>query len=273
MTTEQIVIDASALDKLLTLETAATATRQVGDAHFIVLPAQFQHHNISEAVEKAAAQPSRKRGSVALGNVESFIRYCKDQQFNAAGYLYADPDSYTITAVFNDQQGDAPGWRDFRAVFKAEPTRELAEWLKHDREPLEQEAFAVFIEDNIADVIEPSGADLLQIALTLQAKVDVNFSSARRLDNGQVQLQYTETIDARAGSGAIEIPREFKLGMRLFRNAEPWKLKARFKYRLSAGKVKFWYELDRVQTILDEAFASYVAAVAGTGYPVLIGKA
>lgn len=269
---DQIHINDTALDKLLTLETAATATRKVGDAHFMVLPPSFQHADISAAVEKAAPTPSRKRGSITLGNIESFIRYCKDQPFNAAGYLYADPDTYTITAVFNDQQGDQPGWRDFRAVFKAEPTRELAAWIEKDRQPMEQEPFAVFLEDNIADVIEPSGADLLQIALTLQAKMDVNFSSARRLDNGQVQLQYTETIDARAGAGAIEIPREFTIGICLFKNAERWKIKARLKYRLAAGKVRFWYELDRVENLMDQAFAGYAEAAAGAGYPILIGK-
>lgn len=272
MSTEQTQITDSALDKLFALKTAATAERTIGDARLLVLPEDFHHVDITDAVEKAAPAPTRKRGSVALGNVESFVRYCKDQQFNAAGYVYADPDTYTITAVFNDQQGDAPGWRDFRATFKAEPTRELVIWLKNDRKTLEQEEFAVFLEDNIADIIEPSGGDLLQIALTLQAKIDVNFSSARRLDNGQVQLQYTETIDARAGSGAIEIPREFKIGMRLFKNAEAWSIKARFKYRLAAGKVKFWYELDRVQNTMDEAFSSYVTAVGAAGYPVLIGK-
>ena len=87
----------------------------------------------------------------------------------------------------------------------------------------------------------------------MQAKTEANFSSSRRLDNGQVQLAYTETIDARAGSGQIEIPREFSIGVRLFKNGTGYKLRARLKYRLGAGKVRFWYELDRPQQAIDNA--------------------
>ena len=87
---------------------------------------------------------------------------------------------------------------------------------------------------------------MLDMATTIQAKTDINFSSAKRLQNGQVQLQYTETIDARAGAnGALEIPKEFTLGLRIFKNGGGYRLKARLKYRLNAGTLKFWYELDR----------------------------
>jgi len=272
MSIEQTTIDSSALDKLLTLKTAATAERRIGQAHLMLVPPQFKVEDVTDIVAKNEPAPKRKQGTASLGNIESLIRYCKDQQHNASGYIYADPDALTITAVFNDHQSDAPGWRDFRAVFKAEASRELAQWRSQDRQPLEQEAFAIFLEDHIADVIEPAGADLLAIALTLEAKVDVNFASARRLDNGQVQLTYNEVIDARASAGSITIPREFKLGIRLFKNAAPWKINARFKYRLAAGKVKFWYELDRIENAVEQAFTEYVDQVKSAGYPVLIGK-
>lgn len=272
MSTEQIVIDSSALETLLTLKTAAIAERQIGATHHLILPPSYQALNITGAVENAEPCPTRKRGTVKLANLGSFIRYCKDQPYNTEGYIYADPEATMLTAVFNDHQGEEPGWRDFRAVFEAEKSRELAIWLVHNKKVMEQEEFAIFLEDNIADITEPSGETLLAIALTMQAKVDVNFSSSKRLDNGQVQLAYTETIDARAGSGSITIPAQFAIGVRLFKNGEGWKLKARLKYRLGSGKVKFWYELDRPENVIEEAFTAYVEQVMGAGYPVLIGK-
>ena len=61
-----------------------------------------------------------------------------------------------------------------------------------------------------------------------------------------VELYQGELIPSRAfADGALTIPREFELGLRLFKNGEAYKLRARLKYRLASGAVKFWYELDR----------------------------
>ena len=83
-----------------------------------------------------------------LRDIDSFLTYASDQGHESNGYIYADPDARTLTAVFNDQKHvDYPGWRDFRAVYTAELSRELGIWLKHNKNPMEQEEFAVFLED------------------------------------------------------------------------------------------------------------------------------
>lgn len=70
----------------------------------------------------------------------------------------------------------------------------------------------------------------------------------------------------------IEIPREFKIGVRLFKNGEGYKLRARLKYRLAGGKVKFWYELDRPENAIEDAFQAYIDHARENGFTVLIGK-
>lgn len=270
-----ITLDAAeTIDKIQALVGAANGVREVGEATFMVVPKEFTHVDVTPLLDKLQPTPRRKSGTATLLNIDSFIGYVRDQRHNEplACLIYANPDTSTLTAVFNDHSL-APGWRDFRAEYKVEKSRELVSWLSNNKKALEQEEFAVFLEDNIADIVEPSGEMMLAMALTMQAKTEANFQSSRRLDNGQVQLSYTETIDARAGAGQIEIPRTFTLGLRLFKNGEPWKLKARLKYRLGAGKVKFWYELDRPENVIEEAFDAYVARVTDAGYPVLIGKA
>jgi hypothetical protein len=63
------------------------------------------------------------------------------------------------------------------------------------------------------------------------------------------------------------------LGLRIFKNGEGYKLKARLKYRLAGGGVKFWYELDRPERAIENAFAGYIEKVqADSGYRVLIGN-
>lgn len=271
---ETLLINDSAIKQLGALAVAAIGPQKIEGTTHLIVPEGFDHFDITSAIEQAQDEPDRKKGTVQLRNIDSFLTYAEDQCQARTGYIYADPDARTLTAVFNDQKHvDYAGWRDHRAVYTAELSRELATWMEHNKKPMEQEEFAVFLEDNIADVVEPTGDTMLAIALTMQAKTEVNFSSSRRLDNGQVQLAYTENIDARAGAGSIEIPREFRIGLRLFKNSDGYSIKARLKYRLGGGKVKFWYELDRPENAIEDAFMAYVEQARESDYTVLIGKA
>jgi len=266
----------STIEQVSALKAAALAPHVIGNSHHLVVPEGYVHHDLSKAVEARNAAPDRKSGVVALASVQSLIDYCLDQNAADNAYIYADPDRRTITAVFNDARS-TPGWRDHRAVFTASFTPEFTNWLNHNgpSKAKTQTEFAEFIEDNLADITEPAAHQLLEVATTIQAKTDISFSSAKRLDNGQVQLGYTETIDARAGAnGALSIPREFALGLRIFKNGDGYRLTARLKYRLGNGNVKFWYELNRPERTIEDAFAGYVDKVRETtGYRVLIGQA
>ena len=259
------------------LKAAALAPLEINGSHHLLLPEGYKHTDITKLIEASQPSPKRKGGTVALGSLQSLLDYCEDQASQAGAYVFADPDRRTITAVFNDHRAEAAGWRDHRAQFSAVYTPEFTNWLNNDgsNKAKSQGDFAEFIEDNLADITDPAAQQLLEVATTIQAKTDINFSSAKRLDNGQVQLGYTETIDARAGAGgALSIPKEFQLGLRIFKNGEGYRLRARLKYRLLSGTVKFWYELDRPERAIEDAFAGYVNEVREkSGYRVLIGQA
>lgn len=264
---------------LNTLAGACMEVHECGDYMHAMVPKDFKLENISKAVEEMQPEPRRKRGTVKLKDMASMVAYCEAQtaanEANKNGIIYADTDTCCITAVFNDHKAPEPGWRDHRAEFKAEFTPEFQKWLGKNKHQFDQGAFAEFIEDNLADITEPAAQALLEVATTIQAKTDINFSSAKRLQNGQVQLQYTEAIDARAGAnGAMEIPKEFALGLRIFKNGAGYKLRARLKYRLHGGSIKFWYELDRPERAIEDAFGGYVDMVREqSGYLVLLGAA
>jgi uncharacterized protein YfdQ (DUF2303 family) len=226
-------------------------------------------------VEKALPAPLRKRGTLALKDLASFVTYCKEQARSQSGYIYADPDARTFTAIFNDHRlADAAGWRDHRATYKAEFTPEFQKWQGNDKQHKNQVAFAEFIEDNFVDIAGNDAQLMLDVATTIQAKTDITFSSSKRLENGQAQLTYNEVINAQAGAnGALTIPKTFSLGLRLFKNGAGYLLKARLKYRLQSGGVTFWYELDRPEKAIEDAFAGYIQQVRETtdGYTVLLG--
>ncbi len=267
---------------LVSLSQAAAApfkpTDHANYAHVIV-PEGCKLHDISAALEKTAPTPTRKSGTIKLKSLASLIEHAKAEkaanlQSNPLqqGVLYADPDTCTITAVHNDS-GLTPGWRDHRAVLKFEHTPEFLKWKGNNAQPKDQNQFAEFIEDNFADINPDHAAKLLTVATTIQATTGINFKSAKRLHDGQTQLTYNENIEAKAGAdGSLTIPSTFNLALRIFKNAEPWALTARLKYRLHAGGVKFFYELDRPERVVEAAFADYIEKAKETGYPVLVGQ-
>ncbi|UGQ45103.1 DUF2303 family protein [Massilia endophytica] len=273
---ESLQLTESALQMITRQAAAETRFRSLEGTYHFVVPEGYKHIDLTGIVEKAAPHPRRKAGTVTLGDLDSFITYVSDQGDPMTTRVYADVETRTLTAVLNDHsdyaEDNSAGWRDYRAVYQAELSREFSNWLSHNQKPMEQEAFAIFLEDNIADIQEPSGDTLLKVALTLQATTEVNFSSSKRLDNGQVQFQYTEATEARAGGGLLEIPREFSIGLRLFKGGEGFKIKARLKYRLGGGKLKFWYELDRPLNAVEAAFKEYVDQARSGPYALVIGK-
>jgi uncharacterized protein YfdQ (DUF2303 family) len=266
---------ASAVERLTI---AANAIRTVEGTTFALVQHGQTITDISDKIERTQDTPNRKTGTASLHNVESLLTYAADQAQDRQGYLYADVEARTLTIVFNDnKESGVAGWRDHRAQFKAELTPEAERWIKNSGtdKQMSQTVFAEFIEDNFADLAGDHAQTLLEVATTIQAKTGINFSSAKRLDNGQTQMVYNETIDATAGaSGTTTIPQTFMLGLRLFKGDKTgYAIKARLKYRLNSGALKFWYELDRVERALEDAFAGYVEKASESQYTVLHGKA
>lgn len=248
------------------------------ESYFVAVPPGYSMKNITDELEKTQPAPWRARSTVTLRSLDSLIAYCKRMESSDAATIYANADTGQITAVFNDHADRfSPGWRDLRASFKAEHTPEFLLWKNRDKQLMDQLAFAEFIEARMADIADPAVADaLLRVATTIQAKTGINFSSARRLDNGAAQITYNEVIDARAGeAGNLTIPTQFYLGLRVYKgDATGVRFLARLKYRLSSGAVKFFYEIDRPERVVETAFATYLERLsAESGALVLQGDA
>ena len=275
MTTPE-TLNAPTASLVANLSVAALTPKQVGEHSFIVVPPNYSVKDLTDAVEKAQDSPNRKKGTAHLADVPSLLTYCADQNMAEAAYIYADLEDRTITAVFNDHKfADFGGWRDHRATFAAVYTPEFAKWLANDKRSMTQTEFAEFIEDNIVDLQGEESTNLLTVASTIQATTGINFSSAKRLQDGQTQLVYNELIDAKAGeNGQMKIPKVVTLGLRIFKNGSGYAITARLKYRIHSGTVKFWYELERADRVVADAFEGYVTEIREkSGYTVLLGKA
>jgi len=213
--------------------------------------------------------PRRKIGRVEVRDVASFAQYYS-KHADSNSEVFADLDAATITAVLDahfatdgdDYAGEGARWQQHRVTLTMIKTPQWVTWTTADRRFMTQADFAEFIEDNAADVA-PGGpataADLLEMAQKFQAHTKVTFSSGKRLQSGETQLVYSETVDAKAGErGTIEIPNDFALALAPFEDCDPYRIKARFRFRLSDGAVRMAYHLDDPQRTFRDAVGQVV---------------
>lgn len=237
-----------------------------------------------ESLEKHYETPARKRGTVHMHDAEGFIHVVKRYGSLSDCVVYIDADYATqhvaAVAVFNDHGEDAPGWRDHRAVFEPRFTEEWKRWAEKNSKPMSQAELGMFLEANAGDIVTPpdsklpTGSDVLGFVVTLQETRKVRYGSAMNLTNGMVQLEFVEEGD-QATKGKLELFREFALGLRPFANGQAYQVKAFLRYRIdrNSGEIKFWFELQRPDRVLEDACRETVQLIRDkAGVPVLFGK-
>lgn len=233
-----------------------------GDLIGVVTPAGADYKVID--LEQFASKPDRCRGVVTLQRAEDLIAYVKRFDLPEFTTLWVDADGREVTAVLNDHGSSDAHWGDHRAILKLKLTEQWQHWMGPNGHFLDQEAFAEHVEYGRTDVVKPSGADLLEIAQSIQGKTDVTWKAARRLADGQVGMEYVEDVQASAGhKQQLLIPEEFELGLRPFVGEEAYKVTARLRWRITGGNVKFGYRLDRPEEVLRDAVGKVVERIAG----------
>lgn len=149
---------------------------------------------------------------------------------------------------------DAANWCLHRVIHECPLTPEWQRWKSNNGKAMNQVEFSRFIEDAVPDITSPSGADMLEIATSLQVHNKVNFRQAIRLDNGETQLTYEDNIEGKAGAkGQLKIPQTITLGVRLFEGGPGYALDARFRYSIKDGQLAMWYDLVRPERVHEAA--------------------
>jgi uncharacterized protein YfdQ (DUF2303 family) len=225
---------------------------------------------------KYSETPERKTGRVGLSDADSFVLYILRHKAPDETTVWANVDAGTLIAVLNDHTNltDDGGWADHRATLQLKYTEDWKFWLGMDGKLLPQTAFAEHLEEGALNIIDPSAADMLEIAQSFQAKRGVSFKSSTRLKSGEVGLQYEETTDARAGvKGTIEIPDSFTLKLQPFDGGPEFTdITARFRYRIVDGVLTLGYKVNRPDLVARAAFNEITASVSeGIQLPVMAG--
>lgn len=212
--------------------------------------------------------PVRAWGTYRFTEHISFCEYIHRYNLGAdKTNLFACREKLLVEAVINDHAGGGEqeieeDWGDHRAILNLQHTQAWKDWSGINKKPMDQVAFAEFIEDHLADIVDPSGAQMLEIAQTLEASVGGKFSSGVRLQTGSIKLMYHQDVSTKAGNGGeLQVPAGITLGIQLFEGMEHYKVPCRFRTRLNGGDLKLMVIIDQPDRLLRTAFNDVVKAI------------
>lgn len=238
-----------------TLINAFNAKKVEQNDEFAVVPGGYYVEDLQQFKDA----PRRIKERIELRSAQSFCDYVA--RFAAKGAsVFCDLKGQSFTAVLDyhaDQ--DNPAWAGHKATYTCPIDSRWKVWTSRNGKQMNQVEFAQFIEDNLPDIVEPNGADMLTVSRTLQAKKKVEFKSDQNLSNGDIQFTYNETTNGSAGN--IEIPQEFTLGIPVYEGGAKYSVTARLRYRISEGKLAMWYDLVRPERMEEDAFKETASGI------------
>lgn len=209
------------------------------------------------SLEEYLDDPRRKRSRVTIRDVESFIAYLK-RFAEPHTVVFANLPNFVFTGVVDYHEEGTSGraqWCDHVVTFTLAKTPEWIRWNDSNKKKMNQWEMAQFLEDNVPNIAQPPGALIVEIARSLDAKKSITFASSVRLESGEHQLTYHETINGTAKGGSVQIPESFTLGIKPFEGSDAYQLDARFRYRIEGGgALALWYDLLRPERVLEDAF-------------------
>lgn len=230
----------------------------------------------AKVIEDDTRLPARPVQRVTVDDRASLSAYA-NRFSDERSVIIADYDALTVTAWLDwhphNQMEDfrAAGANSHQVCLKLRLSEEFARWNEWAGKFMAQEEFALFLEENAADICQPDPATMIEISRDFEATAGQTYKTSVRLDNGDRRLTYENETKAR---NDLVIPQKFFLSIPIYNGEEPTELTALFRWRAAgAGSVAFGFQWHRVEYARRAHFAQIATTAAEeTGLPVFMGR-
>jgi len=236
---------AGSLQELLGRVVGAAGARFVAPGRAVALPGDFK----VEDVAWFADVPWRDAKTVHLLTLPELVRFVKAEGAEASAVVFCGH-SLVRAALNYYRPGtcEPGGWADSAAQFAMQFSPEWKGWKEMDGHRFGQEEFCEFLEDHESTIVDPRGAELVNLAANFRQNMRVEFSSSYRTADGQTRLSYNESKTG--ASRELAVPAAFMLRVPVLQGAEEmstYEVKARLRVRVDkeSHKLSFVYALVR----------------------------
>jgi uncharacterized protein YfdQ (DUF2303 family) len=288
---------AAIIEAIQSLSTPQVRTVKRGsrdEVDFVLIPKGMTALNVKRLMDEYLPAPERRKGTAHLTSLESFNNHVlRFKDGDSVIFANPDPASPSLTAVldYHVGGGGTPRFGQHRGVYQFPLSDEWKAWLHVHDKPMDQAQFAAFMEDRIADLIDPKEAKANATAFS--AQIGVEFASPARmmdlsrglaihveskvnahvnLSSGEGQISYQENHNDPSTLQPIKVPGAILLQIPVFRGDAPYQIAVRLRYKVQGGKVIWRFALYRTDRAFDDAFKlACTATTTATGLPVLYG--
>lgn len=224
---------------------------------YAVLPTPDGLKVVNLSKELKLERPERKRAKLEFYDVQSFIDYVNEHKSAHTRIFVQNQEApYTYTAVIDYHESGADGkadWRTHEAKLILKTSTEFDIWREKNTKGFGQAEFVDFLKDRRMDIIQPTGAELLEIAMTLEATTGSRVTSKARTNTG-IHLEFKEDISAHAGKdGSLNIPESIVLQIPVFQGMQQEHIEADFIFRVNSGTLIIAYRMISIEAMIQAA--------------------
>lgn len=239
-------------------ERARIGIRKTADGReFIIVTGENSESSV-EWLTGYKEAPQRITAHKHFDEGESLARYVNTYK-DENTVLFAGLSSNTVKALIDYHGKDEPATVDHTAVWSLQHSPEFITWNAMNKKYQTQDDFIRFLEENAADVVQPSPAGVLEMCRDFGGLLEVKFGRMTNLANGDKAIQYTTTTNLKA---SISVPQMLTLNIPIYRGEERVNIQTYFRYRNNEQGVFFAHEFHRLEPIKEAAFRQAVTACA-----------
>jgi len=166
------------------------------------VPCIFKPDGNVEQLERLLPAPLRNEGTETFSHLPSFIDRLNMLKGENSKVSITDGSYLTITAQLNAPTKDQPAWGDWTLGCSLAFQPEWNIWSKRGIQ-LSQDDFIEFLQEHGDDIVEPTGADLIELIQDLSASEGSESQSFSRSFDKSGRVTYKQKV---TGADGAEIP-------------------------------------------------------------------
>lgn len=272
MSTDQLVEDRNEIDSVIEVAKEAAAVHLLEKDRVYAVPDGRGGFTTVDTDTYRAKPRDYKDIHRELDDIDNFIEYLAAHDEGSTeiwAHLNPDRTQIKILAFL-----DAGTFESRQVTLRFDETRRWKEWQALNGQYVDQGRFAEFLEDHTEDLLDPDAATMLEVAQSLRASVKTDFQQSLRLDNGQTQLVYKEEIEGKAGrAGKLTIPNDIAIQVQPYTTSDPFKVEAKFRYRLNGGALSLGVKLMNADRVVEHVFNQLIEKLTASDVaPIFLGR-
>lgn len=233
----------------------------------VVAPAGCSVFPVEPHISQFRAAPLRTKACPKFETLDSLIEYVlgfkndDSKIFVSAGQNKAP----TVLAILDYHTADSPQWGDHKALYVSQFSVEWLRWTGKNAVKMSQSEFATLLEENASLIVDPPGAELLELVTTLEGHADIQCNQLVRLNNGRVKLVYDENVtltgQVTSQPNAMEFPKALKVQIAPFDGGPVYPVSCRLRYRIENRRLTFWFECVDIHLVVKDCVDGMVERI------------